>query len=154
MGNFVRTKIKNIKTGQIIDETIRGGANITIVRVEARNYNYLYESNDNYVFMDNETYAQIELSYEIIKDIKPYLIENTPTTVAFNALEPIEVRIPLHMNLKVADTDPGEKGNTAQGGTKPAILETGLTVQVPLFVQINDTIRIDTRENKYIERVK
>ena len=153
-GAFVRTKIKNIKTGQVIDETFRSGANITIVRVEARNYNYLYKSNDNYVFMDNETYEQIELSNEIIKDVIPYLIENTPTTIAFNDIEPIEVRIPPHMNLKVVETDPGEKGNTAQGGTKPATLETGLTVQVPLFVQIDDTIRIDTRENKYIERVK
>ena len=94
------------------------------------------------------------LSYEIIKDVKPYLIENTSTTIAFNDLEPIEVRIPVHIALKITDTDPGEKGNTAQGGTKPATLETGLVIQVPLFLQIGDSIRIDTRENKYIERVK
>ena len=153
-GAFVRTKIKNVKTGQVIDETFRAGANIKVVRVEARNYNYLYEAADNYVFMDNETFDQIELSYDVIKDVKPYLIENTPTTIAFNGDEPIEVRIPPHMNLKVMETDPGERGNTAQGGTKPATLETGLTIQVPLFVQIDDVVRIDTRENKYIERVK
>ena len=153
-GAFVRTKIKNIKTGQVIDETFRAGANIKIIRVEARNYNYLYESSGTYVFMDNETFEQIELSYDKIKDVQLFLIENTPTTIAFNDDDPIEVRIPAHINLKVVETDPGERGNTAQGGTKPAKLETGLTIQVPLFVQIDDVVRVDTREKKYIERVK
>ena len=153
-GAFVRTKLKNIKTGQVIDETFRSGANITSVRVEARNYNFLYKDNENFVFMDNETYEQIELSSSLIEDIKPFLIENTKTTIAFNDDDPIEVRIPAHINLKVRETDPGEKGNTAQGGTKPATLETGLIIQVPLFVQIDDTIRVDTRESKYIERIK
>jgi len=153
-GAFVRTKLKNIKTGQVIDETFRAGANVTSVRVEARNYNFLYSDNDNYIFMDNETYEQIELSASILEDVKLYLIENTKTTIAFNGDEPLEVRIPPHMNLKVIETDPGEKGNTAQGGTKPATLETGLTLQVPLFIQIDDIVRIDTRENKYIERAK
>ena len=83
-----------------------------------------------------------------------FLIENTKTVIAFNDEDPIEVRIPPHMNLKVVETDPGEKGNTAQGGTKPAKLETGLTIHVPLFVQIDDTVRVDTREKKYIERIK
>ena len=151
---FVRTKLKNIRTGQVIDETFRGGANITSVRVEARNYNFLYSNDDNYIFMDNETYEQIELSSSLLEDVKPYLIENTNTTIAFNGNEPLEVRIPLHMNLKVINTDPGEKGNTAQGGTKPATLETGLVLQVPLFIQIDDRIKVDTREKKYIERVK
>tara|TARA_Y100001970_G_scaffold291919_1_gene431026 strand:+ start:2000 stop:2560 length:561 start_codon:yes stop_codon:yes gene_type:complete len=153
-GAFVRTKLKNIKTGQVIDETFRAGANITSVRVEARHYNFLYSDNDMYIFMDNETYEQIELPSSILDDVKPYLIENTKTTIAFNGDEPLEVRIPAHMNLEVTETDPGEKGNTAQGGTKPATLETGLTLQVPLFIQIGDIIRVDTRENKYIERAK
>ena len=104
--------------------------------------------------MDNVSYEQIELTATQVEDVLDFLIENTDTTIAFNGDIPIEVRIPTHMNLKVVKTDPGEKGNTAQGGTKPATLETGLTVQVPLFVQIEDRIRIDTRENKYIERVK
>ena len=151
---FVRTKLKNIKTGQVIDETFRGGANITSVRVEARNYNFLYSNNDMYIFMDNETYEQIELPLSLLEDVKPYLIENTKTTITFNGEEPLEVRIPPHMNLKVTDTDPGEKGNTAQGGTKPATLETGLTIQVPLFIQIDDLLRVDTREGKYVERAK
>ena len=153
-GAFVRTKLKNIKTGQVIDETFRAGANVKSVRVEARNYNFLYSDNENYIFMDNETYDQIQLSESILEDVKPYLIENTKTTVAFNGEEPIEVRIPAHINLKVVETDPGEKGNTAQGGNKPATLETGLVLQVPLFIQIDDVIKVDTREGKYIERAK
>ena len=107
-----------------------------------------------YIFMDNETYDQIQLSESILEDVKPYLIENTKTTIAFNGEEPIEVRIPAHINLKVVETDPGEKGNTAQGGNKPATLETGLVLQVPLFIQIDDVIKVDTREGKYIERAK
>ena len=151
---FVRTKLKNVKTGQVVDETFRAGANVKSVRVEARNYNFLYSDQENYIFMDNETYDQIELSSSILEDVKPYLIENTKTTIAFNGEEPIEVRIPPHINLKVIETDPGEKGNTAQGGTKPATLETGLVLQVPLFIQIDDSVRVDTREGKYVERAK
>ena len=153
-GAFVRTKIKNVRTGQVIDETFRGGAKIDVVRIEVRKFNYLFSDGIDYTFMDNETYEQIELPLSLLKDIKPYLIENTKTTIAFNGEEPLEVRIPAHINLKVIETDPGEKGNTAQGGTKPAKLETGLTLQVPLFIQINDLIKVNTRENKYIERVK
>ena len=153
-GAFVRTKLKNVKTGQVIDETFRAGANVKSVRVEARNYNFLYSDSENYIFMDNETYDQIQLSESILEDVKPYLIENTKTTIAFNGEEPIEVRIPAHINLKVVETDPGEKGNTAQGGNKPATLETGLVLQVPLFIQIDDIIKVDTREGKYIERAK
>ena len=104
--------------------------------------------------MDNETYEQIELQKSLIEDIVPFLIENTKTVIAFNDENPIEVRIPPHINMKITETDPGEKGNTAQGGTKPATLETGLVIQVPLFVQIGDLIRVDTREKKYVERVK
>ena len=138
----------------MIDETFRAGANISIIRIEAREYNYLYSDGSTFFFMDNETYEQIELQESLIEDITPFLIENTKTVIAFNDETPIEVRIPPHINMEVTETDPGEKGNTAQGGTKPATHQTGLTIQVPLFVQIGDTIRVDTREKKYIERVK
>ena len=153
-GAFVRTKLKNVKTGQVIDETFRSGASIKTIRIEAREYNFLYKDNDTYIFMDNETYEQLPLPLSSIEDVKMYLIENTKITIAFNGDDPIEVRIPPHINLKVTETDPGERGNTAQGGTKPATLETGIIIQVPLFVQIDDTVRVDTRENKYIERIK
>ena len=153
-GAFVRTKIKNVRTGQVIDETFRGGANIDVVRIEARKFNYLFSDGIDYIFMDNETYDQISLTKDNISEVKDFLIENLEATIAFNGNEPIEIRIPPHVNMEVTETDPGEKGNTAQGGTKPAILETGVSVQVPLFIQIGDKIRVNTRDKKYIERVK
>ena len=151
---FVRSKLKNIRTGQVVEETFRAGEKIETVRVEARNYNYLYSENTNYIFMDQETYEQVSLTEAQVEDVLDFLLENTITTIAFNGDEPIEVRIPQHMNMTIKDTDPGEKGNTAQGGSKPAQLETDLTIQVPLFIQIGDVIRIDTKEKRYIERVK
>ena len=151
---FVRSKLKNIRTGQVVDETFRAGEKIEVVRVEARNYTFLYTENKNYIFMDTETYEQVTLTEAQVEDVLDFLLENTETTIAFNDDKPIEVRIPQHMNFIVKATDPGEKGNTAQGGSKPAKLETDLTIQVPLFIQIGDTIRVDTKEKRYIERVK
>ena len=151
---FVRSKLKNIRTGQVVEETFRAGEKIETVRVESRSYNYLYSENTNYIFMDQETYEQVSLTEAQVEDVLDFLLENTITTIAFNGDEPIEVRIPQHMNMTIKDTDPGEKGNTAQGGSKPAKLETDLTIQVPLFIQIGDVIRIDTKEKRYIERVK
>ncbi len=151
---FVRSKLKNIRTGQVVDETFRAGEKIEVVRVEARDYTYLYTDGNNYVFMDKETFDQINLSKAQVQDVLEFLMENINTTIAFNGDDPIEVRIPKHMNIQVTETDPGEKGNTAHGGSKRAILETGVSIQVPLFVQIGDTIRVDTKEKRYIERVK
>ena len=151
---FVRSKLKNIRTGQVVEETFRAGEKIETVRVEARNYNYLYSENSNYIFMDEETFEQVSLSESQVEDVLDFLLENTVTTIAFNGDEPIEVRIPQHMNMTIKDTDPGERGNTAQGGSKPATLETDLTIQVPLFIQVGDVIRVDTKDKRYIERVK
>ena len=151
---FVRTKLKNIKTLKVVEETFRAGEKILIVRVETRSYNYLYSSDEYYYFIDNETYEQIQLSETQVEDVRDFLIENTEITIAFNGNEPIEVRIPKHLNYKVIKTDPGEKGNTAQGGTKPATIETGVVISVPLFIKEGEYIRVDTREKKYIERVK
>ena len=151
---FVRSKLKNIRTGQVVEETFRAGEKIETVRVEARNYNYLYSENSNYIFMDEETFEQVSLSESQVEDVLDFLLENTVTTIAFNGDEPIEVRIPQHMNMTIKSTDPGERGNTAQGGSKPAILETDLTIQVPLFIQVGDVIRVDTKDKRYIERVK
>ena len=153
-GAFVRSKLKNIRTGQVIDETFRAGEKIDVVRVESRDYTYLYNENESFIFMDQETFDQISLSKSQVEDVLDFLLDNTKTTIAFNGEEPIEVRIPQHMNIVIKETDPGEKGNTAQGGSKPAKLETGLTIQVPLFIQNGDIVRIDTKEKRYIERVK
>ena len=151
---FVRSKLKNIRTGQVVEETFRAGEKIEIVRVDAREYTYLYNDNGSYIFMDQETFEQINLSETQVGDVLEFLMENINTTITFNGDDPIEIRIPQHINIKVKETDPGEKGNTAQGGSKNAVLETGLSIQVPLFVQIGDTIRVDTKEKRYIERVK
>ena len=151
---FVRSKLKNIRTGQVVEETFRAGEKIDTVRVIARNYNYLYTENSNYIFMDQETFEQVSLTESQVGDTLDFLLENSVTTIAFNGDDPIEVRIPQQMNMIIKATDPGEKGNTAQGGSKPATLETDLTIQVPLFIQIGDVIRVDTKEKRYIERVK
>ena len=139
---------------QVLEETFRSGEKINVVRIEARDFNYLYNDGTNYIFMDNETFNQTELSQSQVSEILDFLVENTQTTIAFNGQEPIEVRIPQHMSMKIIHTDPGEKGNTAQGGTKPATLETGVTIQVPLFVQQGEIVKVDTRDRRYIERVK
>ncbi len=153
-GAFVRTKLKNVKTGQVLDETFRSGEKIEEIRLDAQNFNFLYKDSDSYFFMNNDTFDQISLNKEAIGDSSDFLIDNTETTIVFHEDTPIEVRIPAHVNLTVVETDPGEKGNTAQGGSKPAKLETGISIQVPLFVQIGDTLKVDTREKKYIERIK
>ena len=128
---------------------------IEVVKIEAKDYNYLYTDGSLYTFMDNETYEQISLTKEQIGDnILDFLIENTQTTIAFDGSEPIEVRIPQQMNIKIIETDPGERGNTAQGGTKPAKLESGITINVPLFINKDDVIRVDTKEKRYLERIK
>jgi len=152
---FVRTKLKNIKTGQVVEETFRSGEKIEVVKIEAKDYNYLYTDGSLYTFMDNETYEQISLTKEQLGDnVLDFLIENTQTTIAFDGTNPVEVRIPQQMNIKIIETDPGERGNTAQGGTKPAKLESGITINVPLFINKEDVIRVDTREKRYLERIK
>jgi elongation factor P len=152
---FVRTKLKNIKTGQVVEETFRSGEKIDVVKIEAKDYTYLYSDGSLYTFMNSDTYEQITLSdNQLGNNVLDFLITNTKTTIAFDRNDPVEVRIPSHMNIKVVKTDPGEKGNTAQGGTKPAVLESGITINVPLFINNDDLIRVDTRDKKYIERVK
>lgn len=151
---FVRTKIKNVRTGQVVDETFRAGEKVEEVRVEAKTLTYQYGDAHHYYFMDNATYDQVALSADQLGDAVDFLTENLEVTIAFNGDDPVEVRVPQHLNMKIVKTDPGVRGDTATGGSKPATLETGVVVQVPLFVDEGETIRIDTRERRYIERVK
>jgi len=151
---FVRTKLKNIRTGQVVDETFRAGANVTEVRVEARSLTYQYTDGQHYYFMDNETYDELALTADQVGNATDFLVDNLEVTIAFHGNDPVEVRIPQHMNLRVMRTEPGVRGDTATGGNKPATLETGVVVQVPLFVEEGEIVRIDTRERRYIERVK
>ena len=153
-GAFVRTKLKDIQTGKIIDETFNAGARIEIIRVEVKPMQYLYNDGDFFIFMDNKTYDQITVSESIIKRGKDFLVAGMNVDLLFDGQEILDVRIPAHVVLQVTDTEPGFKGNTATGATKPATLETGFIIQVPLFVSSDDKIKIDTRTGQYIERAK
>ena len=153
-GAFVRTKLKDIQTGKIIDETFNAGARIEIIRVEVKPMQYLYNDGDFFIFMDNKTYDQITVSESIINRRKDFLVAGMNVDLLFDSQEILDVRIPAHIVLQVTDTEPGFKGNTATGATKPATLETGFIIQVPLFVSSDDKIKIDTRTGQYIERAK
>jgi len=154
-GAFLRTKLKNMITGLMREETFRSGEKFSQPDLEYRDMQYLYQDGSLYNFMDQESFDQVALSKEQIEEALPYLKEQTIYTILYFSEKPIGVTPPLFMELKVEDTMPGVRGDTAQGGaTKPATLETGLVVQVPLFVDIDDVVKVDTRSGDYIERVK
>lgn len=154
-GAFVRTKMKNMITGLVHEETFRSGEKFPDPGLEYHDMQYLYQEGDLYNFMDQQTYDQVAFNKNQIDEVLDYLKEQTIYTVLFFAEKPIAVTPPMFMNLLVIDTPPGVRGDTAQGAAnKPATLETKLVIQVPLFVEVNDIIKVDTRDNKYIERVK
>lgn len=152
-GAFVRTKIKNLITGQVKDNTFRAGERVKEVRVERRNYQYLYTSGGMYYMMDKNTYDQIPVEESMVSDIKGYLRENADVGIYMHDETPLVIELPNFVELTVAKTEPGIRGDTAQGATKPATMETGLVVQVPLFIEIGDVVRIDTRNGRYLARV-
>ena len=151
---FVRTKIKSIKSGKVIDKTFRAGERIEAVRLDAKKMQYLYSDDAAYYFMDTENYEQIPLPSEKMNDVKNYLKESMEIKILFHDNDPIEIEIPPFIVAEIIETDPGLKGDTAQGGSKPARLETGAMVNVPLFVQQGESIKVDTRTGDYVERVK
>ncbi len=154
-GAFVRTKLKNLKTGQVLDKTYRSGEKVEDVRVENRTMQYLYKQGDEqYVFMNTDTYEQIFIEKEILGKATDYLIEGMEADILFDGNEPININLPIFVELRVIKTEPGLKGNTATGGTKPATLETGQIIQVPLFIDQGEKVKVDTRSDEYIERVK
>jgi len=150
---FVRTKLKNVETGQTLERTFRAGEKLERAQVSSREMQYLYEMEGNYYFMDTETYEQTFIPEDVIGNGKWYLKENDVIIIQFYQDRPISVELPTYADLVVVETDPGLKGDTASGGSKPAKLETGVVVQVPLFVQVGDKIRVDTRTNEYLSRV-
>lgn len=152
-GAFVRTKMKNMLTGLVHEETFRSGEKFPDPSLEYKDMQYLYKEGDMYNFMDQQTFEQVEFNKKELEDILNYLKEETIYTILYFDDKPITIRPPLFMELEVTETPPGVKGDTAQGGTKPATLETGLVVLVPLFVNEGDKVKVDTREAKYIERV-
>jgi elongation factor P len=153
-GAFVRTTLKSLMTGNVVDRTFRSGEKVDKPDLEEKEMQYLYESDSQFHFMDNDTYEQSFLTEEQLGDARNYLQENVTVTVLFHNGKPIGVEVPIFVELVVKSTEPGFKGDTASGGTKPATLETGMVVQVPLFVDEGDVLKVDTRSGKYMERVR
>ena len=152
-GAFVRTRIKNLVTGQVREITYRAGERVEEVRVEKRPFQYLYSSGGIYHMMDKSTYEQLPIEESMIEDVKGYLKENTDVDIFLDGETPLLVELPNFVELAVASAEPGVRGDTAQGGSKAATLETGVVVQVPLFVEAGDVIRVDTRTGRYVTRV-
>jgi len=153
-GAFVRTKLKDIQSGKIIDHTFNSGAKVEFIRVDAKEMQYLYLDGESFVFMDNDNYEQLMVSKDVISKNKNYLIAGMNIDILFDGDEILDVRLPAHVVLNVDSTEPGFKGNTATGASKPATVETGYELNVPLFINENDKIKIDTRSGEYVERAK
>jgi elongation factor P len=153
-GAFVRTKLKSLLTGRVLDQTFRSGEKVKRPDLMEREMQYLYREGDRFCMMDNETYEQIMLTADQVGEARLYLTENLNVKILFFNQQPVAVEVPLFVELEVAQTEPGVKGDTAAGGTKPATLESGVTIQVPLFLNEGDRVKVDTRTGTYIERVK
>ena len=150
---FVRTTLKSVMTGKVIEKTFNPSEKIDDVTIERREMMYLYREGDLYYFMDNETYEQTPFNYDTVQEAMNFMIENTNAMVQFYKGTPINVEAPMFVELTITQCEPGVRGDTAKSGNKPAKVETGYTVQVPLFVNEGDKIRIDTRTGTYMERV-
>ncbi|MBQ9988690.1 MAG: elongation factor P [Clostridia bacterium] len=150
---FVRTKIKNVVQGNVLERTFNPTERYPRAHVETKTMEYLYNDGGLYYFMDKETYEQLPLNEDLVADAMPYVKENTDVEVKFFKGQAFSVEAPNFVELAVAQTDPGVKGDTATGATKPATLETGAVVAVPLFVNEGDVLRIDTRTGEYMSRV-
>lgn len=152
-GAFVKTKLKNLKTGAVLDRTFRSGETIEQAFLEEKEMEYIYRDAENFWFMDTSTYEQIPLSGEIIGDGAKFLKENTKVNVVYYGGKIVGVEMPTFVDLKVVETEPGFKGDTVSGGYKPATLESRAIVQVPLFIKVGDVLKVDTRTGEYIQRV-
>lgn len=153
-GAFVRTKLKNVLTGSVVEKTYRSGEKVTDVRLERRPVNYSYSDGDLFYFMDVNTFDMIPLTHDVIGDDQlKYLKENMECEGLVHNEKVISVELPYFVELEITDTESGVRGDTAQGGTKPAKLETGAVIQVPLFIEQGERVRVDRREDKYITRV-
>jgi elongation factor P len=151
---FVRAKLRNLKTGAVLERNFTSDERVPQVYLDRKPMQYLYSQSDEYVMMDHQTYEQLPLRAELLGDAVHYLKANTDVTVVFYEGQPIGVELPNAVELEVVETAPGFRGDTAAGSSKPAKLETGLTVSVPFFVNVGDRVRVDTRSGEYLERVK
>ena len=150
----MQVRFRSLKTGRVVDRSFQGyDVKLTTAAVERRSAQYIYEDGGLYYFMDAETFDQLPLSSEQVEDALPYLIEQTTVDLVFHEGQPIAIDMPITVELKITEAAPGHKGDTAQGGTKQVTLETGLTIQVPLFVSEGETVRVGTRTGEYLGRV-
>lgn len=149
---FVRTKLKNVRTGAVVERTFNAGEKLPRARVDRREMQYLYNDGESFNFMDNQNYEQISITKEQLGDIVKFLKENTNVYILLYQGAVIGVELPNFVELEVVETAPGIKGDTASGGSKPATLETGAVVQVPFFIEVGDVLQIDTRTGSYLKR--
>ena len=151
---FVKTKYKSLITGRVLENNFRSGDTVGKPDLEIRNMEYLYKEEDKYVFMDQSNYEQVHIEETFISEAVPFLKDNIEVEVLFHKGKPISIELPTFVVLKVVKSDPGVKGDTAQGGTKPATLETGATILVPLYLEEGEYVRVDTRTGEFVERAK
>jgi elongation factor P len=151
-GAFVRTKLKNVMSGKVVDRTFNAGVKVDVANVDKREMQYLYREGDQFVFMDTQDYDQPRIPADTLGDAASYLLEEQTVTVAFNDGVALYVELPAAVELTVSQTDPGLQGDRSTGGTKPATLETGAQIQVPLFITTGEKIRVDTRTGDYLGR--
>ncbi|MGW8483765.1 elongation factor P [Microbacterium sp. NPDC055903] len=153
-GAFVRTKLKNVVSGKVVDRTYNAGAKIDIENVDRRDFTYLYTDGDGFVFMDATDYDQITVGAPTVGDAKNFLLENQQVTIALNNGNPLYIELPPSVILEVTYTEPGLQGDRSSAGTKPATLETGYEIQVPLFIEAGTKVKVDTRTSDYLGREK
>jgi elongation factor P len=152
-GAFVRTTLKNVLSGKVVDKTFNAGLKVETATVDKRNMTFLYKDGADFVFMDGDTFDQIPVSAATVGDAANYLLENTEAMVAVHDSVPLFIELPVTMELVVSHTDPGLQGDRSTGGTKPATLETGAEIQVPLFITTGEKLKVDTRDGRYLGRV-
>ena len=150
---FVRSKLKNVENGKVVEHTFRAGEKVEEVRLERRPYQFLYPDGEYFVFMNMETYEQVNMHTDQLGDLPQYVKESDVCSMLLLEGTPLSVEAPLTVELAVAQTDPGVRGDTAQGGSKPATMETGLVIQVPLFIEEGEVLKIDSRTGKYLGRI-
>jgi elongation factor P len=151
---FVRTKLRNVESGKNVDRTFNAGLKVETANVDKRTMQYLYNDGSSYVFMDNSTYEQLEVSPEVVGDAKNFMLENQEAIVATNDGRVLFIELPASVELLIAETEPGLQGDRSTGGTKPATLETGHQIAVPLFITTGEKVKVDTRDSSYLGRVK
>ncbi|WP_346845378.1 elongation factor P [uncultured Rothia sp.] len=152
-GAFVRTKMRNVTSGKVVDKTFNAGAKVETATVDRSDYQYLYQDGDDFVFMDNKTYDQINVPATVVGDAANYMLESQVATIAMHEGLPLYIELPASVVLEITYTEPGLQGDRSTGGTKPATVETGAQIQVPLFLETGTKVKVDTRTGDYLGRV-